>query len=95
MKQTAEKYLQSIGFNPSQLPDMFNDDDKSTYTITELMESYALDFQAKHEEELKQAVEKFVYFLKAEGIVIEEEHKPQDFEFLYGVWNGENPDGLL
>jgi hypothetical protein len=40
-------------------------------------------------------VKKFVGFLKDEGIVVEEERKPQNFEFLYSVWNGENPDGLL
>ena len=37
----------------------------------------------------------YVEFLKAEGIVVEEEHKPQNFEFLYGVWDGTNPEGLL
>jgi hypothetical protein len=43
----------------------------------------------------KADLKKYVEFLKLEGIVIEEENKPQDFEFLYGVWIGENPNGLL
>jgi len=43
----------------------------------------------------KDNIEKFVEFLKAEGIVIEEENKPQNFEFLYDVWSGKNPNGLL
>ena len=56
----------------------------------------AQDFCDKYaEQETKRNLEKFLYFLKAEGIVVEEESKPQDFEFLYGVWSGENPDGLL
>lgn len=37
---TAEKYLSNIGFDDSHLPEMFNDDDKSYYKVTELMESY-------------------------------------------------------
>ena len=48
-----------------------------------------------YEQERKKDLEIFIKFLKGEGIVIEEEHKPQDFEFLYGVWSGANPDGLL
>lgn len=43
----------------------------------------------------KEDLKMFVEFLKAEGIVIEEESKNQDFDFLYGVWSGKNPDGLL
>ena len=37
---TAEKYLSNIGFDDSHLPEMFNDDDKSYYKVTELMEGY-------------------------------------------------------
>lgn len=37
---TAERYLSNIGFDDSHLPDMFNDDDKCYYKVTELMESY-------------------------------------------------------
>lgn len=43
----------------------------------------------------KSDLKRYVEFLKGEGIVIEDEHKPQDFEFLYGVWSGKNPNGLL
>lgn len=47
------------------------------------------------EEGQKKRMNMYVEFLKSEGIVVEEEHKPQNFEFLYSVWSGENPDGLL
>ena len=38
--ENADKYLLDIGFDESNLPELFNDDDKSVYTITELMEGY-------------------------------------------------------
>lgn len=38
--ENAKKYLLDIGFDYSQMPELFNDDDKSYYTIPELMESY-------------------------------------------------------
>ena len=39
---TAKKYLNNIGFSDFDTPDpIFNDDDKSYYTLEELMESYA------------------------------------------------------
>ena len=37
---TAKKYLLDIGLDEAHLPELFNDDDKSHYQITELMESY-------------------------------------------------------
>ena len=37
----AQKYLLDIGFDEAHLPELFNDDDKSTYTIPELMEGFA------------------------------------------------------
>jgi len=43
----------------------------------------------------KENIKKFVEFLKAEGVVVEEEHKPQDFEHLYGVWTGKITDSPL
>ncbi|NNE30806.1 MAG: hypothetical protein HKN40_00400 [Winogradskyella sp.] len=36
----AKKYLLDIGFDDAHLSDLFNDDDKSYYTIPELMEGY-------------------------------------------------------
>ena len=40
----AKKYLLDIGFDDAHLPNLFNDDDKSYYTIPELMDGY-LDMQ--------------------------------------------------
>ena len=37
----AKEYLLEIGFDDSHMPELFNDDDKSYYTIIELMEGYA------------------------------------------------------
>jgi hypothetical protein len=37
----AKKYLLDIGFDDAHLPLLFNDDDKSYYTIMELMHAYA------------------------------------------------------
>ena len=37
---TAKKYLLDIGFDDAHLPELFNNDDKSYYQITELMEEY-------------------------------------------------------
>lgn len=37
---TAKEYLLDIGFDDAHLPELFNDDDKSNYQITELMEAY-------------------------------------------------------
>ena len=37
----AEQFLQQIGFDNSHLPEIFNDDDKSFYTIGELIQAYA------------------------------------------------------
>lgn len=49
----AIDYLNSIGIDDSDIADsIFNEDDKSFYTIEELMESYA-DFQT---EELKKQI---------------------------------------
>ena len=36
----AKKYLLDIGFDDNDLPWLFNNDDKSNYTVDELMESY-------------------------------------------------------
>ena len=41
MMKEAQKYLLDIGFDEAHLPELFNDDDKSTYTIPELMEGFA------------------------------------------------------
>ena len=43
---TAKEYLLDIGFDDAHLPELFNNDDKSYYQITELMEEY-------HERKLK------------------------------------------
>ena len=37
----AKKYLLDIGFDDTHLPLLFNDDDKSYYTVMELMHAYA------------------------------------------------------
>jgi hypothetical protein len=37
---TAKEYLLHIGFDDAHLPELFNNDDKSYYQITELMEKY-------------------------------------------------------
>jgi hypothetical protein len=37
---TAKEYLLDIGFDNAHLPELFNNDDKSYYQITELMEEY-------------------------------------------------------
>ena len=37
---TAKEYLLDIGFDDAHLPELFNNDDKSYYQITELMEEY-------------------------------------------------------
>ena len=36
----AKKYLLDIGFDDAHLPELVNDDDKSIYTIPELMQAY-------------------------------------------------------
>ena len=43
---TAKEYLLDIGFDYSHMPELFNDDDKSYYTIIELMEGYAKKHQS-------------------------------------------------
>lgn len=45
-KDKAKEYLLEIGFDDAHLPELFNNDDKSYYKITELMKNY-------HEAELK------------------------------------------
>ena len=37
---TAKEYLLEIGFDDARLPDLFNNDDKIYYQISELMEEY-------------------------------------------------------
>ena len=37
---TPKEYLLDIGFDDAHLPELFNNDDKSYYQITELMEEY-------------------------------------------------------
>jgi hypothetical protein len=44
--ENAKKYLLEIGFDDAHLPELFNDDDKSTYTIPGILEDY-------HQYELK------------------------------------------
>jgi len=39
--EEVKKYLLDIGFDDAHFPELFNDDDKSTYTIPELMQAYA------------------------------------------------------
>jgi len=53
----AIKYLLDIGFDDAHLPDLFNDDDKSYYTIPELMEAYHVAEQCQECKELYQAEE--------------------------------------
>ena len=43
----------------------------------------------------KADMKQFVEFLLAEGIIIQEEGKPQSLDFLHDVWSGKNPDGLI
>ena len=38
--EEVKKYLLDIGFDDAHLPELFNDDDKSIYTIPELMQAY-------------------------------------------------------
>ncbi len=38
--EEVKKYLLDIGFDDAHLPELFNDDDKSYYTIPELMQAY-------------------------------------------------------
>ena len=38
---SAEEFLNSIRFDVAHLPELFNDDDKSYYTIPELMTEYS------------------------------------------------------
>jgi len=40
-------------------------------------------------------MKQFIEFLLAEGIVIQEESKSSNLDFLHNVWSGKNPDGLL
>jgi hypothetical protein len=83
--ELIEKYIARIKID-------YPEDDKLFIDLkqfaNELLQGYVSPEQ--HKEDLS----KFLYFLKSEGIVIESENKPQDFEFLYSVWSGENPDGL-
>ena len=39
--EEVKKYLLDIGFDDAHLPELFNNDDKSYYTIPELMKAYA------------------------------------------------------
>lgn len=39
--EKAKKYLLEIGLDDAHLPELFNDDDKSYYTIPELMKDFA------------------------------------------------------
>lgn len=38
--EEVKKYLLDIGFDDAHLPELFNDEDKSFYTIPELMKEY-------------------------------------------------------
>lgn len=48
--QEAKKYLLGIGFDDSHLPELFNDSDKSYYTIPELMQAYLESRLPSHNE---------------------------------------------
>ncbi len=37
----AKEFLEDLGFDERHLVQLFNDDDKSFYTIIEIMEAYA------------------------------------------------------
>ena len=39
--KNAEEFLNSIGFDYAHLPELFNNDDKSYYKITDLLEEFA------------------------------------------------------
>lgn len=39
--QDIEKYLSKIGFDVNHLPELFNNEDKSYYTIPDLIQGYA------------------------------------------------------
>ena len=56
----AEKYLLEIGFDDAHLPNLFNDDDKSYYTIPELM----TDFNNEETKQLKEQNQSCAEFLK-------------------------------
>ena len=73
---------------------LFFQNDMQDELMTDTIDCVKQITKEQHKEEVKESLRKFLYFIKAKGIVIEEEHKPQDFEFLYSVWSGENPDGL-
>ncbi len=51
----AKEYLDSIGFEENQLPVLFNEDDKSYYTIAELLESF---YNHKKEQSINQEKQK-------------------------------------
>lgn len=38
--EEVKQYLLDIGFDDAHLPELFNDDDKSIYTIPELIQAY-------------------------------------------------------
>ena len=47
------------------------------------------------EEERKKKILMFSNFLLDEGITIKSESENYSMDYLYDVWSGENPDGLL
>lgn len=49
----ASEFLQDLGFDERHLAQLFNDDDKSFYTIAEIMEAYAKAVLTKHLKEKK------------------------------------------
>ena len=66
-------------------------------TLTALVSIYNLSNKQPEQKHTfrKNDIKKYVQFLKNEGIVIEEEDKPQDFNLLFDVWTGKTPDGLI
>ncbi len=43
IKEKAKEFLLKLGFDDAHLPNIFNEDDKSYYTVPELMEAYYRD----------------------------------------------------
>lgn len=58
LEEKAKEYLLKIGFDDAHLPKLFNDDDKSYYTIPELMQYFTEEQIAqKVKEALEEAAE--------------------------------------
>jgi len=66
MKEAPKEYLQSIGLENVIGEEFFNDDDKSYYTVEELMQSYA-EAENKELEAQNQTLNSNVGYAEAEN----------------------------